>query len=192
MALSGCITSPVNASTSGKLDQYHGLLKTTLKATGRFKHWDRHLSQWLPSQLTSDLANWADPAQQKVFCVAITRSVGTKIYYFYSFDSHWNCCISRVLREISINLMTYFQRRYLKYIVAKPKNFAVSILLFLWRKVDSNKWKKLYLIDQEMLIIRSFPGFCPSAAIYPSENHLHTTFQNVKAVDQQLEYFCIV
>lgn len=36
----------------------------------------------------------------------------------------------RVLTDITINSKAYFQRRHLKCVVAKPKNIAVSILLF--------------------------------------------------------------
>ena len=58
---------PYHAPASRKIEQYNGLLKTTLRATGggNFKHWDTHLAMatWLVN--TRGSTNWAGSAQLK-------------------------------------------------------------------------------------------------------------------------------
>ena len=70
MALGGCITSPVHAPASGKVERCNGLLKTTLRAMGcgTFKHWDAHLAKatWLFNTRVS--VNRAGPAQSEPLC----------------------------------------------------------------------------------------------------------------------------
>lgn len=122
MALRECITSPANESTSGKIDHCNGLLKATPKKMGAFELWVRHVSWCLPSLLTSeDMAN-------KCLCAVITHRIETVL--LLQLLETLELLYSRVLTEISINFMTCFQRWHLKYAVAKPKNFAVSIVLF--------------------------------------------------------------
>ncbi|KAK4832710.1 hypothetical protein QYF61_025171 [Mycteria americana] len=59
---------PYHAPAFGKIEQYNGLLKTTLRAMGdgMFKHWDTHLAKatWLVN--TRGSANRAGPAQSKL------------------------------------------------------------------------------------------------------------------------------
>ena len=59
---------PYHAPASGKVEQYNGLLKTTLKAmgAGTFKNWDTHLAKatWLVN--TRGSANRAGPAQSNL------------------------------------------------------------------------------------------------------------------------------
>jgi len=59
---------PYHAPTSGKTEQYNGLLKTTLSArgSGTFKNWDTHLAKatWLVK--TRGSTNRAGPAQSKL------------------------------------------------------------------------------------------------------------------------------
>ncbi|GAB0209850.1 hypothetical protein GRJ2_003450700 [Grus japonensis] len=58
---------PYHAPASGKLKQYNGLLRTTLRAMGggTLKHWDTHLAKatWLVN--TRGSTNRAGPAQSK-------------------------------------------------------------------------------------------------------------------------------
>lgn len=59
---------PYCSSASGKIKQYNGLLKATLRArdTGTFRHWDNHLAKaiWLVN--TRKSGEWAGPAQSKL------------------------------------------------------------------------------------------------------------------------------
>jgi len=61
---------PYHAPASGKVEQYNGLLKTTLRAMGggTFKNWDIHLGKatWLVN--TRGSTNRAGPAQSKPQC----------------------------------------------------------------------------------------------------------------------------
>jgi len=61
---------PYHAPASGKIEQYNGLLKTTLRAMGggTFKTWDTHLAKatWLVN--TRGSTNRAGPAQSKHPC----------------------------------------------------------------------------------------------------------------------------
>lgn len=47
MSVSGYITSPITQQLIGKVEQYTGQLRTTLRATcaGVLKHWDTYLAK---------------------------------------------------------------------------------------------------------------------------------------------------